>query len=108
MDGIAATPGYSLTQKALLCLILYGSALACIALALLIGETSGCVIGGSVGLLIALLAPAFHHLTVVDRGDVLAIRFGPVPLFRRTVKSTPTSVPSRSVGLCCSTAGGFT
>ena len=78
--------GYSHTQKALLCLILYGSALACIALAWMVGQTPGIYIGGSVGLLIALLAPAFHHLSVVDQGDRLAIRFGPVPLFRRTVR----------------------
>jgi hypothetical protein len=32
------------------------------------------------------LAPAFHHLTVVDEGDDLAIRFGPLPVFRRTVR----------------------
>lgn len=70
-----ATAGYSHTQKAPLCLILYGSALACIALALMIGETPGMYIGGGVGLLIALLAPAFHHLAVVDQGGVLAIRF---------------------------------
>jgi hypothetical protein len=83
-----ATRGYSHTQKAPLCLILYGSALACVALAWLVGETPGVFIGGGVGLLIALLAPAFHHLTVEDQGDVLAIRFGPVPLFRRTVRYT--------------------
>jgi len=80
--------GYSHTQKAPLCLILYGSALACVALAWPVGETPGFFIGGGVGLLIALLAPAFHHLTVEDRGDVLVIRFGPVPLFRRTVRYT--------------------
>ena len=62
------------------------TALACIILALVIGETAGIYIGSGVGLLIALLAPCFHHLTVVDQGDVLAIRFGPVPLFGRTVK----------------------
>jgi hypothetical protein len=78
--------GYSHTQKAPLCLILYGSALACVALAWLVGETPGIFIAGGVGLLVALLAPAFHHLSVVDQGDVLAIRFGPVPLFRRIVR----------------------
>jgi hypothetical protein len=31
------------------------------------------------------VTPAFHHLTVADQGDRLAIRFGPVPLFGRTV-----------------------
>ena len=88
MDGMSATttPGYLHTQKAPLCLILYGSALACIVLAWTIRDTPGIFIAGGVGLLIALLAPTFHHLTVVDQGDVLAIRFGPVPLFRRTVR----------------------
>ncbi len=80
--------GYSHTQKAPLCLILYGSALASIVLAWMIGETTGMFIGGGVGLLIALLAPAFHHLTVVDQGELLAIRFGPIPVFRRTVRYT--------------------
>jgi hypothetical protein len=78
--------GYSHTQKAPLCLILYASALACIFLAWIIGDMPGIYIGGGVGLLIALLAPAFHHLTVNDQGDHLKIRFGPVPLFRRTVR----------------------
>ena len=83
---MTADLGYSHTQNAPLCLILYGSALACVVLAWMVGETNGIYIGGGVGLLIALLASAFHHLTVADRGDVLAIRFGPVPLFRRTVR----------------------
>lgn len=43
-------------------------------------------IGCGVGVLIALLAPAIHHLTVEDQGNVLTIRFGPVPLFRRVVR----------------------
>ena len=86
MTTETTTPGYSHTQKAPLCLILYASALVCFVLVWLIGETPGMYIGGGVGLLIALLAPAFHHLTVEDQGDVLAIRFGPVPLFRRTVR----------------------
>ena len=28
----------------------------------------------------ALLAPAFHHLTVEDAGHMLLVRFGPLPL----------------------------
>lgn len=90
MDGMAATttPGYSHTQNAPLCLILYGSALACIALGWIVGDTPGSYIAVAVGLLIALTGPAFHHLTVVDQGDRLAIRFGPIPLFRRTVRYT--------------------
>src|ERR1019366_2053047 len=80
MDGLAATkaPGYSHTQKAPLCLILYGTALACIVLAWIVSDVPGVYIAGGVILLIA--APAVHHLTVVDHGEVLAIRFGPIPL----------------------------
>jgi hypothetical protein len=82
-----ATRGYSHTQKAPLCLILYGSALACITLAWIVGgDTPGIFIAGGVSLLIAVLAPCFHHLTVEDQGDRLAIRFGPLPLFRRMVR----------------------
>jgi hypothetical protein len=87
-DFQMTTPGYSHTQQAPLCLILYGSALACIVLALMVGDTMGIYIAGGVGLFIALLAPAFHHLAVVNEGDRLAIHFGPVPPFRRTVQYT--------------------
>jgi hypothetical protein len=38
-----------------------------------------------IGLLMFVLAASIHHLTVEDRGVVLAIRFGPMPLLRRTV-----------------------
>ena len=86
MDGPVEKRGYSHTQKAPLCLILYGSALACFVLVWLIGETPGIYIGGGVGLLIGLLGPCFHHLTVEDHCDLLAIRFGPVPLFHRSVQ----------------------
>lgn len=76
---------YSHTQRAPLCLILYGSALLCFVLAWQVGDTPGNFIAIGVGVLIALLGPAFHHLRVADQGERLAIRFGPVPLFRRTV-----------------------
>jgi hypothetical protein len=39
-----------------------------------------------IGLLMLVVAASFHHLTVEDRGDVLAVRFGPLPLFLRTVR----------------------
>lgn len=79
-------PKYSHMQKAPLCLILYGSALGGFVLLVLIGDTLGIFFGGGVGMLIALVAPAFHHLTVEDQGEFLAIRFGPFPLFRRKVR----------------------
>lgn len=84
-EAVTTDSGYSHTQKAPLCLLLYGSALLCFALAWMVGSAPGLYIAVTVGLLIALPAPAFHHLTVEDQGDRLAVRFGPVPLFRRSV-----------------------
>jgi hypothetical protein len=81
-----AAPGYSHTQKAPTCLILYGTALLFIVLAWIVSDTPGMFVAGGVGLLIAWLAPAFHHLAVEDQGDGLTIRFGPLPLFHRTVQ----------------------
>jgi hypothetical protein len=71
MDAATAAPGYSHAQKASLCLILYGSAVLCFALAWTVGSAAGSSIA-AVGLLIALLAPAFHHLTVENQGDRLS------------------------------------
>src|SRR5271168_752639 len=91
MQGTLTTeaPGYSHTQKAPLCLILYGSALASFSFAWVLSTIPafpGDIIAVAVGLLIALTGPAIHHLTVEDQGDRLVVRFGPVPLFRRTVR----------------------
>jgi len=36
--------------------------------------------------LLLVLAASFHHLTVADEGDRLSIRFGPLPLFSRSVQ----------------------
>jgi hypothetical protein len=80
------TLGYSHTQRAPICLILYGVAIYSIVLGWFIGDTLGMYVAGGVGLLLASLAPCFHHLTVQDHGEVLAICFGPVPLFRRSIK----------------------
>lgn len=80
------TPGYSHTQRAPLCFILYGFSIYSIALGWIIGDPLGTLVAVGVGLLLASLAPAFHNLTVQDQGDVLRSRFGPIPLFRRTVR----------------------
>lgn len=77
---------YSHTQRAPLCWILYGSALACLVLGATVGPPPAMLIATATGLLLALLATAFHHLTVADQGDALAIRFGPLPLFGRRAR----------------------
>lgn len=38
------------------------------------------------GIVTLVLAGAFHQLTVEDAGRSLLVRFGPFPLFRRTVR----------------------
>jgi hypothetical protein len=86
MDSVTQAPGYSHTQQAPLCLILYGAALLCFAAAWVVGSHPGSFIAVTVALVIVLIAAAFHHLTVVDDGDRLAIRLGPLPLCRRTVR----------------------
>ncbi|MFO0877970.1 MAG: hypothetical protein U0840_11505 [Gemmataceae bacterium] len=80
------TAGYSHTQHAPLCFILYGSALLCLVIALQHVSYPAIYIAGAVCLLIAVLATAFHYLRVTDRGDRLAISFGPLPLFGTTVQ----------------------
>ena len=41
---------------------------------------------GGCGLLMILLAFCFHYLEVRDEGDFLALRYGPLPLFRRRIQ----------------------
>lgn len=71
---------YSHTQEAPLCLILFGSAIPFFALAWPArGQPLAVALMIGPGRLLALLGLAFHHLTVEDEGDRLAIRFGPHP-----------------------------
>jgi hypothetical protein len=39
-----------------------------------------------IGVLMLILAASFHHLTVEDAGDRLSVSFGPLPLFRRSIR----------------------
>ena len=55
MDTVALR--YSHTQKAPLCLILYGPALTCLALTRMVGSTPGSLTGVTGGLLVALPPP---------------------------------------------------
>jgi hypothetical protein len=77
---------YAHTQRAPLCLILYASAILCLALPWVLGKTHGIYVASAAGLIIAFLAAGFHHLAIEDMGTFLEIRFGPIPLFRRTVQ----------------------
>lgn len=87
MTTDTTTSGYSHTQKAPLCLLIYALAAVFLALGYFVQDAPPIQwLFPPIGLLMLALAASIHHLTVEDQGDVLAIRFGPVPLFRRTVR----------------------
>jgi hypothetical protein len=78
--------GYFHTQKAPLCLLVYALAVVFLALGWVVQDAPPIPwLFPPIGLLMFVVAASFHHLTVEDQGDVLSIRFGPVPLFRKTV-----------------------
>jgi hypothetical protein len=84
-----ALPRYSHTQKdPFLSLILCGLALAIIAPAVIKGDKTDIFIASAIGFFFGSFALVFRQLTVEDQGDVLVIRFGPVPLFCRTMRYT--------------------
>jgi hypothetical protein len=87
MTTDTTTPGYAHTQTAPLCLLLYATAVLFIGLGWVLPDESPIRwLFPALCLPALVVAASFHHLTVEDRGDVLAIRFGPLPLFRRTVR----------------------
>ena len=84
-------PGtYRHTQRAPLCLVVYLTAALMLGMAWFLRneppQPFTSLILVSMGLLTLVLAAAFHHLTVEDEDDRIAIRFGPLPLFRRTIR----------------------
>jgi hypothetical protein len=84
MDGIR--PRYSHTQKSPLCWLVYALAVVFLALGWFATDAPPLPwLFPPIGLLMLVVAASFHHLTVEDQGDVLSVRFGPMPLFRKTV-----------------------
>src|SRR5688500_7745918 len=74
-------------QAAPLCLLLY--ILAAVFLSVGWGARHSPVVSLVLpvsGLLMLVLAGSFHHLTVADEGEALAVRFGPLPLFRTAIR----------------------
>ncbi len=85
--GTAVTPAYEHTQKGIIRPILWASAVGCLVLMLFTpgGELPHVLVLGAVALLFVFLSFAFAGLTVRDEGERLAVRFGPIPLFKRTI-----------------------
>jgi hypothetical protein len=78
---------YHHTQRAPLCLLVYLLALTLLVLGwVLQDEPPIRWLFPSIGLLLIVIAASFHHLTVTGDDDRLSINFGPIPLFRRSVR----------------------
>ncbi|QDV52621.1 hypothetical protein [Gimesia fumaroli] len=80
---------YYHTQRGPLCLFIYAAAgLLYLAAWFTRNEPPRpylCLYFFGIGLLLSVVATGFHHLTVADEIDRLRIRFGPLPLFQRSV-----------------------
>ena len=78
---------YHHTQRAPLCLLLYGLAITFFVLVWVLRQEPVLVwVFPVTGLFVLVLAASFHHLTVADKGYHLSISFGPLPLFRQSVR----------------------
>lgn len=84
-DG--STPGYRHTQNGPWSLLLYLVGVLMLGLGWLLREVP--VVPGVLplaGTIMLLFGASFQQLTVSDRGDRLAVRFGPLPLFGTSVR----------------------
>lgn len=67
--------------------LLYGVAAGAVVLMWFERDQAHVVLAASlVALLLVFAGLAFHHLTVSDEGDALAVRFGPLPLFGTRIR----------------------
>jgi hypothetical protein len=81
------TPEYSHRQKAPLCLLIYAVAVVFASVGFLLRDIPSIPwLFPPIFVVVLAIAASFHHLTVEDEGDHLAIRFGPFPLLRRTAR----------------------
>ena len=81
------TGPYQHTQRAPLCLLVYALAVIFMVLGVVLQNIPPIRwLYPPLSLLMVVLAASFHHLTVSDEGDRLSISFGPIPLFRRSVR----------------------
>lgn len=83
----AHAPGYRHTQKGPWSLLLFAIGVLMLGLGWFLREEPVVpVVLPVAGALMLLLGASFRYLTVADEGDRLAIRFGPLPLFRKRIR----------------------
>ncbi len=76
---------YDHTQRGPLCYLLAAIAAGFAATAIFVPHPAVTVVHAVLAVVVFAAAFCFAHLTVRDEGEQLAIRFGPVPLFARTI-----------------------
>ncbi len=81
------SPTYSHTQESPLWMILFGSSIPFFVVAWIVRDQPVVLAVMIVAaVLLVLVGLAFHHLTVEDEGDRLAIRFGPLPFLETSIQ----------------------
>ena len=84
---MSSESSYKHVQHAPLCLLIYVLAVVFLVLGLAMNtEPPIPWLFPPIGLFMLVLAASFHHLAVEDKGDRLSVSFGPLPLFRRTIR----------------------
>lgn len=78
-------PGYQHTQRTPLCVDLF-TIVGAIFVLILVWRKEPPMLWLLLPFGLLALTASFHRLTVKDQGDRLSIRFGPIPLFRRSVR----------------------
>lgn len=81
----AHQPEYEHTQWAPMCWMILLPGLAVLLIAGVLSNDAVIAPLMLVGVVLVVTAFSFRSLRVVDEGDVLAIRFGPIPLFRKRI-----------------------
>ena len=84
--AVSHQPEYEHTQWAPICWIILLPALAILfVVGALSGDGDVVIQLFLVGIALTVASYSFRSLRVVDEGDVLAVRFGPIPLFRKRI-----------------------
>lgn len=93
-DSVSRVQGYSHTQQGLILTVLLVTAVICLLVGYFLRDQPPLMpVFLAVAVACVILSFAFSSLTVQDEGDRLAVRFGPLPLFRKAIPySTITAV----------------
>jgi hypothetical protein len=84
---MSSEPSYKHVQHAPLCLLVYAIAVTYLVLGWIFrNEPPIQWLFPPIGLIMLILAASFHHLSAEDKGDRLLISFGPIRLFRRSIR----------------------